>query len=284
MRRIPKRLARLSVVLASIAALGSTGPAPAALGTATIDLTPATSTNNVTTQHVLTAHVEIGMLPWQGGSVVFSVSGAHTDTRQAMTDVNGNATYAYTGTNVGMDTISAFADCCPQNGMFDVGTEPSDTATKTWAHVKKDPRTDDWPKLTADELKSVQDLIDAGKNAEALAKLVEIMKKYCCNFDTMEGGAPVYDPKEKKAEGATQKKKGGRVRIGVPAFKSASWLYSSLKHEMVHSAQWQDEDAAKKMGVNGREKEAYQREIDQAGNTGISDKDKKELEKRIKAY
>ncbi len=281
MRRIPKRLARLAVVVVA-AALASPPVASSALGATTISLTPETATNNVNTQHVLTAHVEQGMSPFQGVSVVFTVSGAHTDTRQAMTDMNGNATYAYTGTNVGMDTITAFPDFIPPDGMPSPG-EPTDTATKTWAHVKKDPRTDDWPKLTADELKSVQDLIDAGKNAEALAKLVEIMKKYCCNFDTMAGGAPEYDPKM-AGEGSCERKKGGKVKIGKDAFRSASWLYSSLKHEMVHSAQWQDEKAAEKMGSNGREKEAYQREIDQAGNTGISDKDKKDLEKRIKAY
>lgn len=163
---------------------------------------------------------------------------------------------------------------------------PTYTATPTLTptpHTKKDPRRDPWPKLTAADLKSIQDLIDQGKKQQALDKLVEIMKKYCCNFETMADGKPIYDPKL-SGEGAAERKKGGRVRIGDDAFRSAEWLYSSLKHEMVHSQQWQDEEAAKKLGSNGREKEAYQREIDNAANTGISEAEKKDLQERLKTY
>ncbi|MCH8815151.1 MAG: hypothetical protein IH957_08685 [Chloroflexi bacterium] len=53
---------------------------------------------------------------------------------------------------------------------------------------------------------------------------------------------------------------------------------------MVHSQQWQDPDAAKGQGSNGREKEAYQREIDNADNTDISEMEKKDLAERIKDY
>jgi hypothetical protein len=161
------------------------------------------------------------------------------------------------------------------------GTATVVTATPT--HIPKDPRTEDWPTLSADETKEVQSLIDQGKNQDALDKLVETMKKYCCNFFTMAGGAPTYDAGV-SGEGSTERKKGGKVKIGPDAFSSAAWLYSSLKHEMVHSQQWQDPDAADKLGSNGREKEAYQREIDNAKNTGVSDADKKELEKRRAEY
>jgi hypothetical protein len=109
------------------------------------------------------------------------------------------------------------------------------------------------------------------------------MKKYCCNFDTMSGGAPVYDPAT-EGEGATERKKGGKVSIGPDAFSSVAWLYSSLKHEMVHSQQWQDPDAADKMGSKGREKQAYQREVDNAGNTGLSAAEKAEDQKRLEKY
>ena len=141
------------------------------------------------------------------------------------------------------------------------------------------------PPLSADDKKSVQALLDkgAGSRADALAELVKIMKKYCCNFDTMKGGAPVYDPAT-DGEGETVREKGGQVSIGPAAFTSVAWLYSSLKHEMVHSQQWQNPEAAEKMESKGREKEAYQREIDQAKNTGLSDAEKAEDEKRLKAY
>lgn len=259
-----------------------TPPALAQYQQSILTLTPEQATNDVNEQHTVVAHAEHNGQPAPGQEVQFRVTGANTATGQAQTDQQGNAPFTYQGTNPGSDTITAFVDV-DQNGQLDPG-EPSDTASKTWqSHVKKDPRTDDWPKLTAEEMKSVQDLIDGGKNGEALAKLVEIMKKYCCNFDTMAGGVPTYDPKLDD-EGRTERKKGGKVRIGKDAFRSAAWLYSSLKHEMVHSAQWQDEDAAEKLGSSGREKEAYQREIDQAGNTGISEKDKKDLEERIKEY
>jgi len=159
----------------------------------------------------------------------------------------------------------------------------SDLGAAGQPKVNKDPRKDAWPKPTAAEMKSVQDLIDAGKNQEALARLVNVMKNYCCNFGTMEGGLPIYDPRL-RGEGSAERKKGGKVKIGRAAFSSAAWLYSSLKHEMVHSAQWQDEDAARELGSKGREKESYQLEIEQAGNTGVSEQEKKELQERLKHY
>ena len=164
-----------------------------------------------------------------------------------------------------------------------VGT-PTPTATPTpTPHANKDPRTDPWPDITAAEEKAVQDLIDAGKKSEALANLVETLKKYCCSFDTMEGGNPIYDA-ALGGEGAAERKKGGKVRIGDASFVSVAWLYSSLKHEMVHSQQWQDEDAARALGSGGREKEAYQRELDNAGNTGVSPAQEADLERRLATY
>lgn len=249
----------------------------------TLTLTPQQATNNVGTPHTVFAELRNGaMEPWPGQWVYFGVQGANPHPpQQKQTDDNGTTSFTYTGLNPGQDQIFAFGDTINPNGSPDPG-EPTAQAQKTFKNPK-DPRTDDWPKLSAEEMKAVQDLIDGGKNAEALAKLVETMKKYCCSFDTMAGGVPEYDS-NLDGEGSCQRKKGGKVRIGKGAFTSAAWLYSSLKHEMVHSMQWQDEDAARAMGSKGREKEAYQREIDNAGNTGISEAEKKDLEKRIKAY
>ncbi len=161
---------------------------------------------------------------------------------------------------------------------------PTATATPTPPpHEKKDPRTDPWPDITAAEEKAVQDLIDAGKKSEALDKLVEILKTYCCNFDTMEGGNPIYDSTV-AGEGAAERKKGGKVWIGDAAFANVAYLFTSLKHEMVHSQQWQDEAAATAMGSNGREKESYQRELDNAENTGISPAEKADVVNRLATY
>jgi len=166
-----------------------------------------------------------------------------------------------------------------------ISSPPPLTQATATPHAKKNPITSDWPKLSADDQKSVQAQLDkgAGSRADALAELVKIMKKYCCNFDTMANGAPVYDPKT-EGEGETDRKKGGQVSIGPDAFSSVAWLYSSLKHEMVHSQQWQDPDAADKLGSNGREKQAYQREIDNAANTGLSDAEKAEDKGRLENY
>jgi uncharacterized protein (DUF2141 family) len=62
------------------------------------------------------------------------VSGANTASGSDPTDANGEATFTYTGTHVGTDTISAYADT-NNNGVRDLLTvppEPSGAATKTW--------------------------------------------------------------------------------------------------------------------------------------------------------
>ncbi len=144
-------------------------------------------------------------------------------------------------------------------------------------HVGVNPIKDPWPALKPEELQAVQDLIDKGMKQEALDKLVEILKRYCCNFETMKGGKPVFDPDLKYA-GETQRAKGGSVRIGKAFGRGAGRLYSVLKHEMVHSQQWQDLNAKDTKEQNRqRECDAYQREIDNADNTNISEGYRNEL-------
>jgi hypothetical protein len=260
----------------------------------TLTLTPDEAINTVGTHHSLRATLTDGGTPLPGRTVIFMVSGANTASGEAITDAGGNATFTYTGTTAGTDTITAFGDL-NGNGMQDPG-EPSDTATKTW-HDPKDPRTADWPKLTDAEMRSVQDLIDDAKEAQdakqpdaankaradALAQLVSVLKRYCCTFHTMQGGAPIYD-KGLTSDGSAQKRKGGRVRIGKGAFRSAAFLYSTLKHEMVHSMQWQDEDAARRTPHKEQELEAHRREEDQAGNTGLSEAELNTVKARIQQY
>ena len=190
-----------------------------------------------------------------------------------------------TGVRAGSFTITAeiaehgraLVDGAPVTASQPPLTQP--TATP---HAARNPISSDWPQLSAEDIKSVKDLMGTSK-ADALAQLVKVMKKYCCNFDTMSGGAPTYDPNV-SGEGETDRAKGGGVRIGPDAFSSVAWLYSSLKHEMVHSQQWQDPAAAAAAGSSGREKQAYQREVDQAGNTGLSDAEKAEDKARLARY
>lgn len=169
---------------------------------------------------------------------------------------------------------------------------PTASATPTPTPHRKNPIDDPWPKLTKVDLKGVRALIDAGKNADALAELVKVMKTRCCSFDTMAGSEPVYAPdleakKGKGVGGNTERKKGGIVRIGPAAFKGylgtepEAFLYSTLKHEMVHSMQLQDPKGAAEKGNRRLEFEAYGAEIINSINTGISSEYQTWLEKLV---
>ncbi|HWL91333.1 MAG TPA: calcium-binding protein, partial [Actinomycetota bacterium] len=103
-------------------------------GAETLDLTPASATNDQGTGHTVTAHVEDGASgPVVGVTVVFTVTGVNPTSGEAVTNASGNATFTWTGTNLGVDTVAAFADEDDDDGQ-DPG-EPGDTATKTWDPV-----------------------------------------------------------------------------------------------------------------------------------------------------
>jgi hypothetical protein len=110
---------------------GQKGPgAPASLV-----LSPKTATNDVDTEHTVTATVkDAAGLPVPGITVKFTVTGAVNTTGQCVTDANGQCSFTYSGPALpGGDAISAFADT-NNNGVQDPGPppEPSDTATKAW--------------------------------------------------------------------------------------------------------------------------------------------------------
>ena len=101
---------------------------------AKLDLSPATATNVVDAQHCVTATVKDefdNVTP--GISVDFSVAPTTFRTPSsgsAVTDASGQAQFCYTSALPGSDVIAAFADT---NGdSVKNGTEPSDTAAKTW--------------------------------------------------------------------------------------------------------------------------------------------------------
>jgi hypothetical protein len=89
-----------------------------------LDLDPPTATNTAGDTHCVTATVrdQFGN-PTPGIVVNFTVSGANTNGGAGVTDANGQAQFCYVGTAAGDDTITATAVG---------GTNPSDTATKTW--------------------------------------------------------------------------------------------------------------------------------------------------------
>ena len=101
---------------------------------ATLDLQPATATNTVDDQHCVTATVAdaFGNVT-PNITVDFSVDPATARTPSsgtAVTDASGQATFCYTSALPGSDTITAFADT--DSSGIQNGTEPSDTAAKTW--------------------------------------------------------------------------------------------------------------------------------------------------------
>jgi hypothetical protein len=125
---------------------------------ATLTLSPKAASNRVDTQHcvVATAKTETGG-PAAGLTISFDVEGAsELDTQPAdedatkTTDQNGTAEHCYRGPNlVGADAIHAYADN-DNDGVEDVGTDPSDDATKTWLPadaetVLLDPKADENP-------------------------------------------------------------------------------------------------------------------------------------------
>ena len=94
-------------------------------------LTPPTATNILPgdNTHTVTATVTVNGSPQVGETVDFEVTaGPNTGTAgSATTDVNGEATWTYTGSAVGTDTIVATATV--------VGATVSDTASKTWENA-----------------------------------------------------------------------------------------------------------------------------------------------------
>jgi hypothetical protein len=109
----------------------------AALGVTTLpvisnrlSLTPAADENSVGSQHTVTATLASQTGPVSGASILFTVAGANSATGNRTTDSSGQATFTYTGVNVGVDTITACHDA-NTNGVCEVA-ELKATATKTW--------------------------------------------------------------------------------------------------------------------------------------------------------
>jgi uncharacterized repeat protein (TIGR01451 family) len=90
-----------------------------------LDLEPKTATNDVGSTHTVTATLTLNGVPQAGKTIDFSVTGANSASGSAVTDVNGQASFSYVGTNAGVDTITATYS---QNG----NVLATDTAEKTW--------------------------------------------------------------------------------------------------------------------------------------------------------
>ena len=100
-----------TALLAAAVSTATAGPHGASAGqVVVVDATPNTATNVINTDHTVTATVTFNGSPLSGATVVFNVtSGPNAgQTASPTTDVNGQATFTYTGAGgVGTDAISA---------------------------------------------------------------------------------------------------------------------------------------------------------------------------------
>lgn len=98
----------------------------------TLSLTPETAVNPTGTSYTVTAELKDSTgAPVPSASIVFEVSGANPQPNATRTTgSDGKATFSWTGTNAGGDSITACLDG-NGNGDCDPG-EVTDTASKTW--------------------------------------------------------------------------------------------------------------------------------------------------------
>jgi hypothetical protein len=140
---------------------------------------------------------------------------------------------------------------------------------------------------SAAELKQIENCINNGDKQKA----IELTVKYY-NIDVSAvKGMPKYN-KDLSGEGVTRRYT-KEVEIGDEAFKfngktSPAWLASSILHETVHAKQLTDPQRLKNYDESEQtqhavEVEAYDREIAEAKNTGVSPDMVKELERRRKS-
>jgi len=101
-----------------------------------LDAEPEEDFNPQDTQHTITATVEIskvggGTTPAPGETVNFDVTGANPQSGSDDTDSSGVATFTYTGSMMGTDTINAWVDQ-DWSGDFNSANDAWDEVTKTW--------------------------------------------------------------------------------------------------------------------------------------------------------
>jgi hypothetical protein len=95
-----------------------------------LTLAPSTQSVAVGTPGTVTATLDVGGLPASGKTVLFKISGANSGSGSGTTNAGGQATFQYTGTHGGLDTITACYDA-NANGTCDPG-EVTATATINW--------------------------------------------------------------------------------------------------------------------------------------------------------
>ena len=129
-------LAICAALFAAVVSGALAGPHSASAGLVTlVDATPKTATNIINTDHTVTATVTLNSSPLSGATVIFNVtSGPNTgQTASPTTDVNGQASFTYTGAGgVGTDAISACIFNLPLGRVLLGVPLACDNVTKDW--------------------------------------------------------------------------------------------------------------------------------------------------------
>ncbi|MFH1452473.1 MAG: hypothetical protein ABIH00_00655 [Armatimonadota bacterium] len=124
------------------------------------------------------------------------------------------------------------------------------------------------------------DLLD--KFEKARQEAIELADKYYKPDATNVKGEPQYDL---GVTGEAETSKSGTVKIGENAFENAELLGTTKLHEFVHADQaksgtWIDGDKSRDMN----ECEAYDKELEEAAKTGLSQVQIDEIRRRRKTY
>lgn len=129
--RLPLSFVLLGLAILPVAVMQS---ANATAAPPSLELTPESASNFTGEEHTVTATVMVFGSPASGVQVSFEVSGAHSESGTDTTDSNGEATFTYTGTNIGDDTIIANATIIfPLGGEQFIPIQLRDTAEKHWS-------------------------------------------------------------------------------------------------------------------------------------------------------
>jgi len=134
-----------------------------------ISLDPAEDTNDVGTDHTVTATVTFGGGPQSDLTVDFQIlpDGPNEgETGQETTDSNGEATFTYTGDGgVGQDEIEACVTQLP--GIVELQQLPCDTATKDWVQPTPTPTPTPAPTATPTQAAPAAQLPETGTQPPA---------------------------------------------------------------------------------------------------------------------
>jgi uncharacterized repeat protein (TIGR01451 family) len=118
-------------------ALRVLGPTEITVISNSLTLTPTADENPVGSQHTVTATLASQTSPISGATILFSVTGANSVSGTGTTNSGGQATFTYTGTSAGGDTITACHDG-NTNGVCEAA-ELKAAATKAWVTATNAP-------------------------------------------------------------------------------------------------------------------------------------------------